>query len=189
MLLGISVKQFSWNIPRIHLSIGRPYLWDKLNLITFCMCIYTPYVKWFQSREKGTNILGKMEKTWLPQDKCLHRSHGKLYIFGKKRFPSFRKYIVFHGYYGDIFLAVNMISLIFPILPSTLVPFSHGRNQICMIIINAFFILRYRSEIFMLAIIIKTFYFVKKICNNFIIKDFTKLSFGCLMNLKEKGKQ
>ena len=43
----------------------------------------------------------------------------KLYIFGKKGFPSFRKYIVFHWYYGDIFLAVNMISPIFSTFPST----------------------------------------------------------------------
>ena len=39
-------------------------------------------------------------------------------------------YIVFHGYYGDIFLAVNMISPIFPTFPSTLVPFLRGQNHI-----------------------------------------------------------
>ncbi len=56
-------------------------------------------------------------------------THGKLYIFGKKRFPSLKKYIVFPGYYGEIFLAVNMISPIFPIFPSLLVPFSLIRNH------------------------------------------------------------
>ena len=65
---------------------------------------------WFWSCEKGT-------------------TQGKLYIIGKKKIPSFEKYIVFHVYYGDIYLVVIMISLIFL---STLVPFSHDRNHLWM---------------------------------------------------------
>ncbi len=53
----------------------------------------------------------------------VHSTQGKLYIFGKERLFSFQKYVVFLGYYGDIFLAVNMISPIFPIFPGTLAPF------------------------------------------------------------------
>ena len=37
------------------------------------------------------------------------------YIFGKKKISPFQKCIVFHGYYGDIYLAVIMISPIFHI--------------------------------------------------------------------------
>ena len=61
----------------------------------------------------------------------LHSTHGKLYIFGKKTF-SFQKYIVCHGYHGHIYFAVIMISPIFPIFRSTLVPFLYVRNHIRM---------------------------------------------------------
>ncbi len=33
--------------------------------------------------------------------------HGKLYIFGKRRISPFRKYIVFHGYFEGIHVAVT----------------------------------------------------------------------------------
>ncbi len=45
----------------------------------------------------------------------IHSTHGKLYIFGKVRPSSFQKYIVFHGYYEDIYLAVIKVSPIFPV--------------------------------------------------------------------------
>ena len=47
---------------------------------------------------------GKLGKSCLLQEKYLHSTHGKLYIFGKKEISSFQKYIVFHEYYEDIYL-------------------------------------------------------------------------------------
>ncbi len=40
----------------------------------------------------------------------VHIRGPSLYIVGKKRFSSFRKDMVFHGYNGDIYLALIMIS-------------------------------------------------------------------------------
>ena len=52
----------------------------------------------------------------------------KNYIFlERKEASSFQQYIVFHVYYGDIHLAVIMIS---PFFPSTLVPFMHVWNHL-----------------------------------------------------------
>ncbi len=55
---------------------------------------------------------------WVTQDKCVKRTTGKLYIFGKKRSYSFEKYIVFYGYYGDIYLALIIISPILTTFPT-----------------------------------------------------------------------
>ncbi len=76
--------------------------------------------------------MGNKGKSCCLQEKYLHSTHGKTYIFGKKEMSFFRKYIVFHGYYGDRYLAVIMISPIFPIFPSTLVPFSCDRNHMSL---------------------------------------------------------
>ena len=56
-------------------------------------------------------------------------------IIGKKRFPSFQKYIVSLMYNGYIYLVAINISLYhvyFPICLSTLVPFSLDRNHITL---------------------------------------------------------
>ncbi len=76
-------------------------------------------VKWFRIWEKGTNILGKQGQSLIPPDGCLHGSDGKLYIFEERRTSPFRKYIVFHGYFEDIYVVVTWIFLIFPYFPST----------------------------------------------------------------------
>ncbi len=59
----------------------------------------------------------------------LYSKCGKLYIFGKRKTSAFQKYIVFHGYFKDIHLAVFSISTIFPKFLRTLVPFSLVRNN------------------------------------------------------------
>ena len=64
--------------------------------------------------------MGEIGEIMLNVRKISPYSPGKLYIFGKKEISSFQKYIVVHGHYGDIYLALIIISPIFPI---TLVPF------------------------------------------------------------------
>ena len=85
---------------------------------------------WFHIWEKGTNVLGKQKKSWLPADECLHSRYGKVYIFGKRRMSPFQKYTVFHGYLEGIHGAAAWISLILPRFPCTLVPFSLIRNHL-----------------------------------------------------------
>ncbi len=46
----------------------------------------------------------------------------KLYIFRKSRISPSQKYLVFHGYFKGIHVAVPWISLIFPRFPTMLVP-------------------------------------------------------------------
>ena len=87
---------------------------------------------WFRIREKGTNVLGKWGKSWLPPHEGLHSSHGQLYIFRKRRISPFQKCIVFHGYFEGIRVAVPCMSVIFPRFRSTLVPFSQIRNHIAL---------------------------------------------------------
>ena len=49
------------------------------------------------------------------------------------RLSSFQKYIVLYAYYSAIHLAVIKLCPIFVKFPSTLVPFSQIRNQICRV--------------------------------------------------------
>ncbi len=77
--------------------------------------VLTYWEKW------GTHDNSKINVSIVPMEN---------YIFLERRGFPFSKNIVFHGYYGDIFLAVNMIFPIFPTFPCTLVPFSRGWNQL-----------------------------------------------------------
>ena len=77
---------------------------------------------WFPINKKRN--MGKIGEIMLTARKMSpYGTKGKLYIFlerGKSLLS--KKYIVFYGYYGDSYLAVIIIS---PIFPSTLVPSSH----------------------------------------------------------------
>ena len=75
----------------------------------------------------GKRVLMYWEKLGIYQSlppKCPNSTHIKLYISGRKRFSSFQKCIVSHGYYGNVFLAVITTSPLSSIFPSTLGPFS-----------------------------------------------------------------
>ncbi len=60
-------------------------------------------------------ILGKYGNSWLQSDGLANSTHGKLYIFGKMRLSSFRKYIVFYAYPKSIHIAVFRSSPFFQV--------------------------------------------------------------------------
>ncbi len=60
-------------------------------------------------------ILGKYGNSWLQSDGLANSTHGNLYIFGKMRLSSFRKYIVFYAYPKSIHIAVFRSSPFFQV--------------------------------------------------------------------------
>ncbi len=127
-------------------QFGKTALWSLLWLflqwkpasLALVWCIHDAYFVQWKTKSYSLDI-GFFAKRWRtqhvqpPKDHCStthFTSHvsGRGYIFGKKENSFFQKYLVFHGYFRDIYLAVIVISHIFPTF------FSHVWNHIPLIL-------------------------------------------------------
>ena len=84
--------------------------------------------KWFLEPYLNTSFCSsKSSVQGLRLECCIFAANSDIFFWN---ISSFRKNIVFYGLYRNIYLAVIMISSIFPIYPRTLVLFSLIQNQI-----------------------------------------------------------
>ncbi len=117
LLTDISIKMFTNSIVKSILASASTHY----SIIFTLQLIYT-FLHFIYDSGHAKRVLTYWEK-WANGGNHVHCRENisivrmeKYIFFGKRETSSFQNYIVFHGYYGDIFLIEIMISPFFPVL-------------------------------------------------------------------------